>query len=569
MNRPSTAHSLLLVEDDHDNRARMARALSELGYDVVAGAPSGLEGVEAAGRHRPDLVLVNVRIPGAIDGVGIARAIDELYHIPAIYVCDGGHDDELEGMLRSAPYGALRMPFGLHELRAAVDLALRRSKRRRASAEDPERVREEGRDVFSVLDASGQVEYMSPSVERVLGFEPGHFVGRELFEKAHPADRSDARDAVEAAFEDPDRKLRVRTRFLTGAGSWRLLRVEGQVYGTRSGGRTFGTGREPLWMVTSARDVGEPPQPRRRSGSETHDRRSLHRGPAAAFEATLAGSLTDANRALADLLGYGAPRDLVGQSLAGLMGKPANGGGLLDRLRQGRAVVGHEVRLRTRQDGEVVALLCAEVVRPATGRDDERRIVGTAMDITERKRLESDLRRLAYEDPLTGLANRRALEEQASRYLALAARRGTPLGIIYLDLRRFKSINDRFGHPGGDRVLVEVARRLEAGARESDMVGRVGGDEFATVLPEVEDLDAALAVARRMEGELTAPIRVGDAETSIRAEIGVSVYPDHGATLDALLRAADRAMYRAKTRSRQNGDGEAPNVVAATDTDSD
>lgn len=257
MSPPSAAHRLVLVEDNRTSRNEMSRALSELGYDVVAGAPSGLEGVEAAGRHRPDLVIVNVRLPGAIDGVGIARAIDELYRIPTIYVWEGTQEDELGSLLRHAPYGALRIPFGLDKLRTAVERALRRSKRKQERAETRARDRED-EDVFAVLDASGRVEYMSPSVAAVLGFAPGSFVGRDYFQKAHPADRAHAREAVEAAFDEPDRALHVRSRFLTQTGEWRLLQVEGRVYGTRCGGRTFGNGKEPLWMVTSGRDLGEP-----------------------------------------------------------------------------------------------------------------------------------------------------------------------------------------------------------------------------------------------------------------------------------------------------------------------
>lgn len=138
-------------------------------------------------------------------------------------------------------------------------------------------------------------------------------------------------------------------------------------------------------------------------------------------------------------------------------------------------------------------------------------------------------------------------------------RRGTLLGLIYLDLTRFKAINDRYGHAAGDAVLVEAARRLKVAARESDVVGRVGGDEFVILLPDVEDLEAVVTAARRMKTKLEeAPVELEDARTAVRTEVGVSLYPEHGSELDELLRAADQAMYRAKM---SNGDGEPPEDV--------
>lgn len=565
----TAGHRLLVLESDPEHGEEMARALADLGFDVVGRSPPGLPGVEAAGRYRPDLVIVNVRAAAGMDDAEIARAIDEVYDIPTIYVCpeDGGED--LGRRLRAAPYGVLRMPFGLDRLRTAVDLALRRSRPGRAPDEEPAPSSSD-REIFAVLDASGEVEYVSPSIEAVLGVAPERQVGREFFATAHPDDRPRAREAVRAAFADPDRPLDVRTRFRTKSGDWRPLRVEGRVYGTLSGRRTAGDGREPLWMVTSAREVdaADPrPAPRRRARvdrGESRYRRLFHRSGAGLFEATPEGRIKRANDALARMLGYASRHELAGCSLDELVPDAAADARLPGAIRRGRTLVGEEVRLRTSGNTEVVALVCTNVVR--SDGEGGRSVVGTVMDITERKRQEADLQRMAFEDPLTGLANRRALGEHAARYLALAERRDAPLGVVYLDLARFKDVNDRFGHSAGDAVLVEVARRLEAGARESDILARLGGDEFAALLPEVSGLDAAVNVARRMARELRSPIAVGSSETTVMAEIGVSVHPDHGTCLDDLLRAADRAMYRAK--ANRDADGEGPTVVAATETGS-
>lgn len=482
-------HRLLIVEGDRKTRERLARALSELGYDVVGHAPPGRVAMEAVLRHRPDLVIVSLNSPGVLEDPGMARAIDELYGIPTIYIGGAGGDVESGRGQLPASYGFLRMPFGLDQLQVAVNLALRR-----------------------------------PRSSRQL---------RLPYDRAPTEDPNNGTDSEERSNGHAPEVL------------W------------------IGNGSRPLASLRGAEVIDDPAlQVRQRRGSEQRYRRFFHRASAGAFEATLAGKITGANPALVKLLGYESSEELLDRSLADLVSEPATADRLLERLRQGRTVVSAEMRFRTKSDAEVIVLLCANVVRcsGATG----RRAVGMVMDITERKRQESDLARLALEDPLTGAANRRAVEEHAARYLALAERHGHLLGLIYLDLAGFKEVNDRFGHPAGDAILVEVARRLEAGARGADVVGRVGGDEFLVLLPNVSDVEAVTNVARRMGRELEAPVALATGQTTVRAELGTSVFPDHGSSLEELIAAADRAMYRAKMRGRQKVRRRA--IVAATET---
>jgi diguanylate cyclase (GGDEF)-like protein/PAS domain S-box-containing protein len=307
--------------------------------------------------------------------------------------------------------------------------------------------------------------------------------------------------------------------------------------------------KAPVSRGTSNGRPGLSPEDRQNGNGEGADG-PFGRVAAGAFEATLRGGITDANGTLAELLGYPSPQDLVGSSLAELIADPAVLDRVLGHAREGKELAGEEVPLRTKRGDEVVVLLCTKLV--GSGGEGGRRVAGALIDITERKHRESDLERLAFEDPLTGVANRRALDDHAAKYLALAERRGTLVGLVYLDLTGFKVINDRYGHAAGDAVLVESARRLEAGARESDVVSRVGGDEFVVLLPDVDDRDAVVTAARRIRGGLEeAPIELedGEAAVAVRAEAGIAVYPEHGSSLEELVRAADRAMYRAKERN--------------------
>jgi diguanylate cyclase (GGDEF)-like protein/PAS domain S-box-containing protein len=191
-------------------------------------------------------------------------------------------------------------------------------------------------------------------------------------------------------------------------------------------------------------------------------------------------------------------------------------------------------------------------------------IIGTAQDITERKQAERAIHRLAYYDSLTGLANRVLFKDRLSNALSHAERHHQHLAALFIDLDRFKIINDTLGHTVGDLLLTQVAERLSESVRQSDSVGRhadhepahalarLGGDEFTillTTLPQPED---AGRVARRILETLAHPFSIDGHEIFMSASIGISIFPSDGSTVEALLKNADTAMYHAKEQGRNN-----------------
>jgi diguanylate cyclase (GGDEF)-like protein len=153
---------------------------------------------------------------------------------------------------------------------------------------------------------------------------------------------------------------------------------------------------------------------------------------------------------------------------------------------------------------------------------------------------------LAHHDPLTQLPNRTLFFDRLRQAIARARRQGTAFAVLLVDLDRFKPVNDAWGHPVGDLVLQEVARRLQDNVRASDTVGRIGGDEFVALLPDIEGPDAAVAVARKIREAMARPIEAQGHVATIDCSIGIALHPRHGDDEISLVNHADRAMYAAK-----------------------
>src|SRR5690606_5391801 len=173
-------------------------------------------------------------------------------------------------------------------------------------------------------------------------------------------------------------------------------------------------------------------------------------------------------------------------------------------------------------------------------------------DITEQKRAEQELRYLANYDPLTSLPNRTLLSERLSRSIVRARAGRRKIAVLFLDLDRFKDINDSLGHAAGDRILGAAARRLQQTVGTSHTVARLGGDEFTVVLEDLHDALQAEAVAADLIAAFETPLQLDEqTDVVISPSIGISLYPDHARIPSDLLKHADTAMYQAKAMGRR------------------
>jgi diguanylate cyclase (GGDEF)-like protein/PAS domain S-box-containing protein len=261
--------------------------------------------------------------------------------------------------------------------------------------------------------------------------------------------------------------------------------------------------------------------------------------------------ILDVNKAFTDVTGY-APHEAIGQDPS--------------FLKSGRHddafyhVMWRSIRESGRWQGEIwnrrrngeiyPGWLSITAARNAAG--TLTHYVGVFSDITERKESAERIHFLVTHDSLTGLPNRSVINDLIVQALAVARRKTAALALLFLDLDRFKTINDSLGHPAGDTLLQRVAARLAAGIRDEDKVARLGGDEFLILLPELARGEDAGIVADKVLAALREPLDVDGRALRISASIGISIYPDDGSDAATLIKNADAAMYHAKERGRNN-----------------
>ena len=212
-------------------------------------------------------------------------------------------------------------------------------------------------------------------------------------------------------------------------------------------------------------------------------------------------------------------------------------------------VLSHEYRFKS-SDGTYQWINdTVKLIRDQDGKPLE--IVGAWLDITERKEHEINIQHLAYHDNLTGLPNKGMLFDRFSQIVNRMIRKKQRVAILFIDLNRFKIINDTLGHSAGDEMLKEIALRLSMIIRTSDTVARLGGDEFVMLLPDIIRIEDVLKLIERVFETLEPPFKLREHELTMTTSIGVSIFPDDGEHLETLLSKADTAMYRAK-KERQN-----------------
>lgn len=264
------------------------------------------------------------------------------------------------------------------------------------------------------------------------------------------------------------------------------------------------------------------------------------------------GRIVETNRSLEQLTGYSRD-ELVGQPVELLVPAQARSRHRVDRRH-------YQARPRRRSMGSVDndfmvqrkngSTFSADIALGPVATESGRLVMAVVRDITSRKLLEAQLAHRALHDPLTGLANRTLFFDRLRQAMQQARRDRRQVALVMLDLDQFKSVNDLHGHQAGDDVLRKVAARLARGLRGTDTVARIGGDEFAWVLPGVSGRQSAMVMLVKLLRAVPARVVSGGRSIDVGVSAGLALFPDDGADVDALMRVADVELYAAK-RGRQ------------------
>ncbi|MGF1546125.1 MAG: EAL domain-containing protein [Thiotrichales bacterium] len=247
----------------------------------------------------------------------------------------------------------------------------------------------------------------------------------------------------------------------------------------------------------------------------------------------------------------------------------------LERAQAGQAISNFEHRMLLPRGGELNVVEHIELTRDVGGHSLS--LTATLQDISERKRTEEQVQFLAYHDQLTSLPNRELFKDRVTQAISRARREGLKLALLFVDLDRFKNVNDTLGHKLGDTLLELVAERLRALVRETDLVAqgqpgeegqlaRLGGDEFTVLLPVVRSREDAARVGDRIVEVLSRPYDLDSREIVVTASVGIACYPEDGSDVDALIKNADAAMYDVKDSGRNGFRYYLPEMTQRTET---
>ena len=396
-----------------------------------------------------------------------------------------------------------------------------------------EALAEHGTDLPVLCDADAVIRYVGPSIVPLFGYHAADVLNRSGWDFVHPDDECELRDEWDELVATPGAQATWETRVRRADGSW--VWIEERVTNLLDDPAVKG-------IVINVRDVSD----KRKAFQALHEREEFFRRILAVAQEGVwvvdaEGNTLYANEAMADILGVTVDEVVTGAMWDFVDGETER----VLRTSLASRVNGASSRYElefTRRDGQRRTLsISAAPLNDSHG--EFVAAVGMCMDVTERKRREQQLHDLSLLDPLTGLPNRHLLTDRLSQSVERHERTGADVCVLFLNIDRFKLVNDGLGHEAGDAALRKVTQRLQAVMRDGDTLARVGADEFVVVCPDA-DAYVGQRVAETLLATFADDVEIADASVTLSASIGVACTSSVG--VDELLRAADRAANRAK-----------------------
>lgn len=526
-----------IVEDERIVAMDLKETVESFGYDVTSLSARAEDAIELARDYRPDLILMDINLEGEMKGTEAARRIHQESRIPVIFLTAYAGDAELQLAQASAPYGYLLKPFQARELHATLSMALARRAAEIATEKSEERLR-------LALDSGSMVAWEWPASDGaawIYSRERGIFpyapqvlaLGPDaLVQATHPDDREEIAEQLRRG-EHIDAEIRLRQAPDEG---YRWVQIHAQTFAHPDGTKAR--------VIGVAQDV-----------TDRHAMQERLRNTEAALASTGDGILIlDADRRVLSI--NNTFTELTGFTQEDVLGKDP------DEFLHARRMQDHYFPLANdmkggfgrgetachRKSGEIFPAI--QTVTTVVNHEGAiTNYVCALTDISELRRRENRISHMVLHDALTGLGNRRLLQQRLEAELLEARRGGHWLGFLFLDIDGIGSINDSLGHDGGDALLKLIATRISSCIRRKDLAIRIGGDEFLILMQAKSRIDCA-SLAEKLLAAIAEPLVVDDEKICVSCSVGIAVFPKDGEEGSSLIRAADSAMYEAKRSGR-------------------
>ncbi|WP_347985916.1 EAL domain-containing protein [Methylomonas sp. AM2-LC] len=548
------ASRIMIVEDEGIIAMDIRKLLEGFGYQVVAIAFSGGQAISLAAEQKPDLIMMDIVLKGSMDGISAAQIIKDSLDIPVIFLTAYSDAATLQRAKTAGAYGYLIKPFRADEMHSSIEVALYKHKLECKLKESEQWFAKTLHcisDAVIATDNQGNVQFMNPVAEALTGWSLKSAKGCKITEIMTLKTESDL-----SVIDNPVLKaLHSRALARLSSTTFLLNRTNTLIPIDDGAAPIIGNNGTLLGAVLVFRDITERLEIERRlRESEERFHSAFEQAAIGMALVSIDGRFLQVNSSICEILGYTheellntllqdhVPVDHYEQSLSRHLNKV-----LSNQLLSFQT----EVQCQHKKvDRRVWTLISVSLVRNDV--NEPLYFIIQVQDISERKAAERKLLYIANHDPLTGLLNRVNFLEQFNQALSAMHRHDNKLALLFLDLDRFKLINDTLGHRIGDCLIKAVSERLKKAIRSNDILARLGGDEFILMLSDIIDINDIGRIAQKIIDTLAQPFSFEEQDIVITASIGISVYPNDGQSSHDLMMNADTAMYLAKERGKNN-----------------
>ncbi|MEB3161458.1 MAG: EAL domain-containing protein [Synechocystis sp.] len=562
----SSQITILIIDDSPVNLHVLSKLMQQLGWQVIS-AMNGEEGIEQVEKISPTLILLDILMPG-IDGFEVCRLLKnnpKTQHIPIIFLSALTDSDSIVRGLDVGAVDYIHKPFKQEEVIARLNLQIKLYQTyqalaaKQASLEKQIQVNEKIRSELVQSEANFSITFQySPDSIFIHGLQGGVMMdANECFLQLTGLKKEKLIGLtffdlplwinVEQYYQFYQQTLHPGTIPIRHGDNWEIevYDADQNIHTMLLLGRVIKFNQLDCLLVVM-RDVTELKQTQKQLKILSQ---ACEQSPASIVITDVEGNITYVNPKFEEISGY-CSIEVLGKNP-----KILKSG---DKSEQDYRTMWHQLSSgqdwkgefhNRRKDGQLYWER-ASISPIINSLGEITHYVAVKEDITQEKNQAEALYHQAHYDNLTGLPNRSLAKDRLQQAIELAIRHQYLVGLMFIDLDNFKMVNDSLGHDAGDRLLKEVAERLQRALRQTDTVARLGGDEFLVVINKVSQTRKLTAIAQRLLGVLRQPVTLNGHEIFIYGSIGIAVFPDDGLQADSLLKNADTAMYAAKLEGR-------------------